>query len=282
MHTLLNRLLYAAAALVIVYSILQRPAEEEQRRPPPETPAPAPSVRHQTPPPHLPVTEVEVPERRSAIGTAFAIADGWWMTARHVVDGCDKVGLVIDGRRAQRVRQVFTHPQSDLAVMTAKLSRAPLTIAARQSFARGQDGFASGFPQDQPGDVHARYLGNIRLRSTGRYRTDEVAAAWAEAERVPHSLPALGGLSGGPMLDRDGIVVGVLVASSQRRGRVITVRPTTILAFVEASQVPLARPGAPPALRGRDFTRRGDELRRSLRVAQTVCWVRSPSRRPPG
>lgn len=280
MRRLSNGLYYLIAALVVIYSVINRSGEIDQRRPVPEQPRPAPAVRHEQPPQNLPVTEVEVPKRNSAIGTAFAIADGWWMTARHVVDGCDKVGLVITGRRAQRVQQIYSHPHSDLALMTASLSRQPLTIAARRSFARGQHGYASGYPQNQPGDVHARYLGNVRLRSTGRYETDEVAAAWAETQRVPSSLPALGGLSGGPMLDRDGIVVGVLVASSQRRGRVITVRPDTMTAFVEANRVPHTRQGVPPVLQGQDFTQRGDELRRSLRVAQVVCWVRSSSRRP--
>lgn len=283
MRGLLNGLLYCLTALVIAYSLFNRPSGEVERRPIPDHPAPAqpaPAVRHHVPPPGLPVTEIEIQARSSAIGTAFAVADGWWLTARHVVDGCDKVGVVMGDKKARRVNQVYVHPSSDLALLHGSLSRPPLILATRGSFSRGQDGYASGYPQDRPGDVHARYLGNVRLRSTGRYRTDEVAAAWAEIERVPDSLPALGGISGGPMLDRDGIVIGVMVASSHRRGRVITVRPATMAAFIEAHRVPVSGRGATPPLAGNRFSSRGQELRRSLRVAQVVCWVRSGSRRP--
>jgi serine protease Do len=34
------------------------------------------------------------------MGSAFAISqDGWWLTARHVVDGCEAIGLIVSPRR---------------------------------------------------------------------------------------------------------------------------------------------------------------------------------------
>ena len=47
---------------------------------------------------------VEVGPVASGVGTAFAIDEaGWWLTARHVVDGCSKVGLAVGNGRMVRV-----------------------------------------------------------------------------------------------------------------------------------------------------------------------------------
>ena len=84
------------------------------RRPPAAQTAPAPQARapeqvtprRQTgtvlsPRSNLdPSFTVDVGEKGNSTGTAFSIRDdGIWFTARHVVDGCDRVGLQVDQRR---------------------------------------------------------------------------------------------------------------------------------------------------------------------------------------
>ena len=45
------------------------------------------------------VFTVDVGTKNSSIGTAFSVSeDGIWFTARHVVDGCDRVGLQVEKR----------------------------------------------------------------------------------------------------------------------------------------------------------------------------------------
>ena len=78
----------------------------------------------------------------------------------------------------------------------------------------------------------------MTLRSRGRYRFEEPAIAWAEIARVPNFSGSLGGISGGPVTDRDGRVVGHRrrIAAARR----ITTSPETLQAYVGALGVPPA------------------------------------------
>ncbi|MDP6343455.1 MAG: hypothetical protein QF491_07985, partial [Alphaproteobacteria bacterium] len=99
--------------------------------------------------------------------------------------------------------------------------------------------------------------------------------------RRPDDLPGLGGLSGGPMLDGRGRVVGVMVAASKRRGRVMTTAQSSMRELL--AQIPdgfgddAATAGD---IRGGSFTERGDSLRQNLTVAKVLCRVGQPRRRP--
>ena len=283
MNRFLDRLAYAAVILAFVYasvSWLQFPADGETRRPAVRFAAPVPGVSAPAAPPDAPAVIVEVPETQPSTGTAFAVGEGWWLTARHVADGCDAVGLATAPGRAVQARQVVLHPGADLALLSLGLDTAPLRFAA-EPWRRGEDGYAVGYPQGAPGDVHATLIGPARLRSVGRYRTDEPILAWAERRRVPDRLPALGGLSGGPLFNARGEVVGVLVAASQRRGRVMTTDPGTASWLLEQAGVDSGR-GTPAAdFAAANFVRRGDSLRGGRRVAKVVCHVERPRRRRP-
>ncbi|MDP6876817.1 MAG: serine protease [Alphaproteobacteria bacterium] len=280
----MNRLTYLIAILAVLYGVVSALMGEGggARRPAPEAAVPAPS----RPAPSGPTIEVDVGDKGSSTGTAFAITDdGWWLTARHVAHGCDAIWLQTAPRKGWRVTQVHLHPNADLALLRTRSGRAPLALA-RGAPGRGADGFSLGYPQGRPGDVHARVLGQARLKSTGRYRINEPVLAWAEVSRQPHDLPALGGLSGGPMLDDRGRVVGVLVASSKRRGRVMTTAQTSIHELL--AQYPAAREAAelgggdvlPAQIDGNSFTDTGKTLRRDLTIAKVLCKVRQGRRRP--
>src|ERR1700748_1663616 len=50
---------------------------------------------------------VAVAPASSGLGTAFAISeDGWWVTARHVVDSCEQVGIIVSRQAAAPVQVV--------------------------------------------------------------------------------------------------------------------------------------------------------------------------------
>ena len=62
------------------------------------------------------LVRVEAP--RDGIGTAFSInTDGYWMTARHVVDGCEDVSLLVAPNRYLPVRDVSVSETNDLALV---------------------------------------------------------------------------------------------------------------------------------------------------------------------
>ncbi|MDA1097604.1 MAG: serine protease [Proteobacteria bacterium] len=281
----MNRLTYMVALLAVLFGVVNAlvAVDDGPRRPPTLTPPPRQVA------PSGPTIEVDVGGKSSSTGTAFAITgDGWWLTARHVADGCDALWIQTAPRKGLRTTEVHLHPNADLALLRTRSGRPPLRLASLAQGAplRGENGFSLGYPQGQPGEVHARVIGQARLRSVGRYRIDEPILAWAEVSRQPDNLPALGGLSGGPMLGDNGRVVGVLVASSKRRGRVMTTSQSSIhqlLAQIPSTQV-LVDNGATQALAqpvdGHSYTNLGASLRRELTVAKVICQVGQTRRRP--
>ena len=281
MNRFLDKLAYLAALLALLYassSYLQFPQQEETRRPAVRYAQPPPDSRGPDIAPGTQVVTIQVPEKQPSTGTAFAIGGGWWLTARHVADGCDSIGLVTGPRRAARAQQVVLHPNADIALLSLDLDPEPFPFLT-EALQRGQDGFAIGFPQGSPGDVHAQLMGRVRLKSVGRYRTDEPILAWAERRRVPDQLPALGGLSGGPMFNERGQIIGVLVAASERRGRVMTSDPSSVRWLLDQAGL-MPDPNARTIdLAVSNFVGQGDDLREDLRVAKVLCDVKQRSRR---
>ena len=211
---------------------------------------------------------VDVAEPESGVGTAFAVdRRGTWITARHVVDGCDDVALragPFQGVLADRVR---IDPEADLAVIDTEWNRTPLPSDIVSPKFRGQRGYFFGFPQGRPGEVSGALMGRAFLRVRGRYQTEEPVFAWSETGRTRGLRGSLGGLSGAPALDADGEVIGVVAAESPRRGRIFTVAPVSLRdVFVDPR-------GAAEPIGERAYGTRADELRRERRVVQVICGV---------
>ena len=221
-----------------------------------------------------PAVQVEMaPCADACTGTAFAIDNaGHWLTALHVVDQCSEIGL-LDRGRIRPVKEVLLHPAADIGLLRTDFSAPPLKLndAVLQ---RRQDGFHFGFPRAEPGAVHGQLIGRLRLRATGQRRFVAPAIAWAEVSRIPDNDKPLGGLSGGAVLDEAGAVIGVAVAASERRGRVISAAPRSIGEMLQLAGV---TPDGSRARRLRggvtdgNYGQVGQQLRRALSVAQVVC-----------
>ena len=226
------------------------------------------------PPPSVydPEILVEVGPQSSGLGSAFAISpDGWWVTARHVVDACTRVGIIVSRGAAAPVRQVKVSLFADLALL--KTDRAPVGLAidtSERQFQVGQRAFHVGFPQGRPGEVYTRLIGRENLIARGRYDVDEPVLTWAELGRTSGLRGSLAGMSGGPAFDANGEVIGVTIAESARRGRLYTASPSTILHMLRIEQV-RAQGSAAPRFTADNYGQQSDALRRSLAVAQVVC-----------
>lgn len=267
-------------------------AEDEPNIRRPKFVLPEPAPRHDPAPrkvtgpvlpkasPRDPLFTIETGEKANSTGTAFAIReDGVWLTARHVIDGCDAVGLIVAPRRAVRVARVLPHPRADMAMLWTRNTAPPLSISDQPLRVR-QNAFHFGFPQAKPGQVTSSLLGRRNMRTTGRYRHTEPVVAWAENRRVP-ATDTLGGISGGPALNAAGEIVGVTVASSRRRGRVFTTAPLSLDSMLSLGKVtPKGRPsaGLNVAPDTGNFVDYGTALRRQLTVAQVVCRVEGGGR----
>jgi serine protease Do len=222
--------------------------------------------------PFDPAVTVHAPDIpfQPSTGTAFSIArTGRWVTARHVVEGCRRPAILVGGGRAVAA-DVRLAPRADIAVLQTAGGPAALPIAPPGSLRAGQRGFHPGYPQARAGEVTSRLLGRETLNVRGRGQRDEPVLAWAEVGRTDGLGGTLAGLSGAPVMDRQGRVVGVTIAESPRRGRIYTTSPDTFHPAVRGVQK------ADEPLTGRvvtidNYGLIADDLRRDLRVARVVC-----------
>ncbi|MEZ5996588.1 MAG: serine protease [Hyphomonadaceae bacterium] len=263
-------LLYIVVTAVLVFVLFRI----DQRADAPEALPEAPAAGAYLPPPsqYDPAVLVEVGPVSSGLGSAFAISpDGWWLTARHVVDGCEHVGLIVSRGSAARVTQVKRALFADLALL--KTDAAPVALSldtSERRFQIGQRAFHIGFPQGRPGEAYSRLIGRETLVAHGRYDVEEPVLAWAEIGRTSGLRGSLAGISGGPALAANGQVIGVTIAESARRGRIYTAAPTSILRLLRVEQVDAE--GEPAArLTPDNYGQESDDLRRDLAVAQVVC-----------
>lgn len=265
-------LLYIIVILAVVFVLFR--LDDSQRADAPEALPDAPEVGAFLPPPSIydPEVLVEVGPVSSGLGSAFAISEeGWWITARHVVDECERVGLIVSHGAATPVTEVKVALFADLALL--KTDRAPAALAidtSERRFQVGQRAYHVGFPQGRPGEAYSRLIGRETLVATGRYEAEEPVLAWAELGRTSGLRGSLAGISGGPAIAANGQVIGVTVAESARRGRIYTAAPSSILRLLRVEQVDAE--GTPTErLTPDNYGQESDDLRRELAVAQVVC-----------
>lgn len=278
----MNRLAILVGLLVLLVNLV-RAFPDISRVPPPEPPVvarpagpplPLPPVSPRVgqpvpaPRPTDPVSVVAEKEKVDAdsVGTAFAAAaPGIWLTARHVVEDCGAVALAVDG--AWRPAEITArHSTADVALLRTAAGVPPLPLGPT-TLLYDQDGFHTGYPKFQPGDVHSRLLGRTRVVHERRQGEVENAYVWAEIDRSPARDGSLGGMSGGVVLNRAGEIIGITIAESTRRGRITTAAPETL----REMPLPPDRGGRGAAIAPDDFGRRGDDLRRSSQVVRVFC-----------
>ena len=289
-----------AILLIVVVAVGGKYYRMGQEHPPPErrpdprqfepAPPPLPEVlpnagRALAPPKNSdPSVLVEVEtKQRNAVGTAFSLnRSGVWITAHHVTEGCDLVVLQRNDGKAVAVRRIVQERHADISVLWTR-GGTPALPVSDPPLAIGEDGYSFGFPHGRPGDVHGRIIGNARLVASGRYQKTEPVIAWTQVRRIPDDGANLGGISGGPWLNRAGDVIGVHVAGSPRRGRSYSTTPQALLAALSNNGISPAPDRAALPARGdlapSGFDNYGNELRRRQIVAKVICLVGEKWRR---
>jgi serine protease Do len=162
----------------------------------PQTSAPVPGTKVPTP------QIAKKPDAESLSGTAFFISsDGKALTNAHVVKGCRRMTVSKDGRNSP-ANLVASDERNDLALLETNMK--PVQSAKwRFRVRQGEEIVVYGFPLTQV------------LASMGNVATGNITALAGIADDSRFfqiSAPVQPGNSGGPLLDRNGAVVGVVVA----------------------------------------------------------------------
>ncbi|MCR9194304.1 MAG: serine protease [Hyphomonas sp.] len=264
-------ILYALALSVVLWAVFSGNSDD--------TPPPPPEAIQQEgamlPPPSAfdERVLVQVTAPKSGIGTAFAVnGDGQWLTARHVVDGCSDVSLLVAPGQYAPARSVVVSEKYDLALIETETSPNPAPLDTQNDLRIGAYGFHVGYPQGRPGEAASRLMARSNLISRGQRSNSESVLAWAETGRTRGLSGSLGGLSGGPVYDQAGNVRGVIVAESARRGRIYTAAPETVASFVKATGIDTM--GETPRNFSKEtYGREADHARRNLQVVKVACSV---------
>ncbi|HEX3971945.1 MAG TPA: serine protease [Stellaceae bacterium] len=215
------------------------PAPEDAAPPSQNDEAPPDRVRRPLPEaaPNDPLISVDTESLKPdeyAFGTAFPIAPDNWLTARHVANGdCQRVVLIVDGKKVPATI-AYLHPQADLALLKTKNVSGPVLPLETGTIAQDATGYTFGYPNEKLGATQDRLMGRSRMQLSGEIQGTGPVLAWAELARYPDSLPALSGMSGGPVFDTHGRIIGIMVATSVRRGRIYTVAPEILQATEQA------------------------------------------------
>ena len=140
-------------------------------------------------------------------GTGFFVsAAGHVLTNNHVIEGCNRTTIRIMGEAAVDAVVVSANSDVDLALLIAPVQpRARASFRAERSVRQGEEVVVFGFP------LHGE------LSSQGNL-TDGLVTALSgffdDLRVMQVSAPVQPGNSGGPVMDRGGNIVGVIVSGA--------------------------------------------------------------------
>ena len=144
------------------------------------------------------------PGARAATGTGFLVANERVMTNHHVVDGCDRLLVrAPDGRNHTAVPPAQVDGKLDLALLRVPGLNGPALTFRSNPVRRGESVVAYGFPL-------AGLLSSDPKLTRGEI--NGLAGLRDDPSQFQISAPVQPGNSGGPLLDMQGNVVGVVVS----------------------------------------------------------------------
>lgn len=215
-----------------------------------------------------PEREIRVP----GSGTAFSVGRGVWMTARHVVNNCDGIGFIKNRKLIGISNRVVHHDTADASLIYSDFSAPPLPIAEpTQDPQRHEEAFLIGYPSGVPHQFHAAQVEYREVERQGVPGGAFPVIVWAERPEPPPGTE-YGGMSGGPVINGEGFVVGVLVGSDNALGRIIANVPETLRQLMAAYRIRGGGTSVPSPLNG-DPAGTGSRLRQENRVIEVYCHV---------
>ncbi|MBV8660453.1 MAG: trypsin-like peptidase domain-containing protein [Burkholderiales bacterium] len=133
----------------------------------------------------------------------FVTADGYIATNHHVIEGATAISVTDHQGKHYTARVVHTDLANDLALLKIEGTHVPLPIAHSNSARLGDAVFTLGFP-------------NVLMQGTAVKFTEGTISSLEGMQDQPNafqiSVPVQPGNSGGPLINNEGQVVGVVVA----------------------------------------------------------------------
>ncbi len=175
--------------------------------------------------------------RRVSSGTGFVVASDRVLTNHHVVDGCDRIiARTADGRWLAAVPPAQVDQRLDLALLNIPGNPGPsLAFRNTPAIRRGESVVAYGFP------LAGLLSADPKLT---RGEVNALAGLGNDQNNFQISAEVQPGNSGGPLLDMQGHVVGVVVAKLDSR-RVQNVDNVNFAVKGETAQTFLRRANQP-------------------------------------
>ena len=216
------------------------PSSEEARPDgAPSLPAPATAL---APEPTLPAPQPSPPPTKkaptaSSTGSGFFISPGQVVTNDHVVEDCQHIFVQFKGHTAQATL-VARAARSDLTLLNAAhIGVTPVSL--RTTAALGEDVTVAGYPLDG-------LLSWDLIVTSGQ--VNSMAGLRNDPSTLQVSAPVQPGNSGGPLLDRSGSVVGVVVSklNAEKVARVtgdwaqnvnFAIKPEVLRLFLDTNRV---------------------------------------------
>ncbi|RDC58405.1 serine protease [Pedobacter chinensis] len=160
-------------------------------------------------------------------GTGFAIStNGYILTNLHVINGADSLYVQNNKGESFKVKSIYTDSQNDIAILKisdknfSHLSSIPYTIK-RSTSSIGETVYTLGYPKDDA------VLGEGYVSSKNGFIGDTT--------QYQVSIPVNPGNSGGPLLDDNGNLVGIISGKpDQTEGAAFAIKSKYILEAMRA------------------------------------------------
>lgn len=212
----------------------------------------------------------------SGTGTATAIdANGHWLTARHVVDGCAKIKLRVGQDEEVYVRKARLHPEKDLAILFTDPVDVPYVKIAQRSPPKFSMGYVSGYPGGGAGLLYLNLLGSNSYRHATADAL-EYTFIWSIDKGLHAHTGKLFGFSGSSILNKNGEIVSVMQGSSSAYSVNSAIATSTLASIYElTSDIQGLEEGSDGALQFKlskdNFFREGKKLRKQHAVVLATC-----------
>ncbi len=239
----------------------------ERTLPAPQRIAAQAAARDWKPGSSIATTSPPSPSRGSqadATGSAFRVGVGHLVTNRHVVEGCARIR--VDGQLAGQV--VAQDERNDLALIKSAGSTG-LAASIRSGRTRlGETVTAAGFPLQ----------GLLTGLSTTNGNVSRMSGLGGDTRMIQISAPVQPGNSGGPLIDANGAVIGVVVSKldalkvAKVTGDIpqnvnFALNANVLRSFLDANNVDYRDATAGPALSPADIASRAKSF-----TVLVECW----------